>query len=466
MLPSKKIAEILDADLYGSDTAVFTGCTIDSRQVTQGNMFVAILGEKADGHSFIDKAFSAGADIVIGERTRLIEEDLRIPSGKALLAVDHSVQAMQKLAKNWCALLSIPVVGITGSNGKTTTKDMVAAVLATKYKIHKNKENYNNEIGVPLTILNSPSDTEILVLEMGMRGLGQIRELTEICRPSVGVITNIGTAHIELLGSRENIAKAKWELVDSLGKSGTAILNSEDFFSSKLAQRTDCPKIFYGIEGKYTEPDVKGSSLSVSGKLGTKFVVDHQGNQEAVDLPLPGEHNVLDALAAIAVGIYFDISLQMAAESLEGLTLSRMRLDISDGILGSVIIDDTYNANPDSMKASLAILAQRGGEKTVAVLGEMYELGDSAASGHREVGEEAARLKINRLVTVGDLAQGIARGAGDAGLPEDRIDVCSDCEQATEKVREIIEELGADTWVLIKGSRGMKMEVITKKLLS
>ena len=465
MWESNRIAAILEADLYGSESATFEGCTIDSRQLVEGNMFVAIQGENVDGHCFIAQAFEAGAGIVIGEKARLEVDFLsEIPAGKALIVVESSVEALQGLAKAWCSELNPIVIGITGSCGKTTTKDMVATVLAQKYRIHKSKENFNNEIGLPLTILNSSQETEIMVLEMGMRGLGQIKHLCGISNPSVGVITNIGTTHMEILGSQENIAQAKWELIHSLGENGTAVLNAEDFLSVRLAQSTSVNKLFYGTTGRFTEPAVRGSDLQVSGKLGTLFKVHYQDIEATVDLPLPGEHNVLDAVAALAVGMHCGVSLQLGAHALENLVLSKMRLDTFKGILGSIIIDDVYNANPDSMKASLNVLAQRGGEKSVAVLGEMHELGSASVSGHREVGEKAAALGIKKLVTVGKMAEGIAQGARDAGLSEQDIYISQDCEQATKEVKRIIEEMGAETWVLIKGSRGMKMERISQML--
>lgn len=465
MWNSNEIATKLQAVLYGSSSAVFQGCTIDSRQVVEQNMFVALQGEKVDGHVFIAQAFKAGATIVIGEEYRIEEKDRSsIPEGKALLGVKCSLTALQVLAKAWCAEFDPVVVGITGSSGKTTTKDMIAAVLAQKYSVHKSKENFNNEIGLPLTILNTPQGTELMVLEMGMRGLGQINDLCDICKPSVGVITNIGKTHMEILGSEENIAQAKWELIDNLGQDGTAVLNAEDSWSVRLADSTSLNKIFYGTIGRYIDPDVRGSGLQVLGKLGTVFEVSFQGSKQKVSLPLPGEHNVLDALAALAVGLHYNISLQLGAQALEGLKLSKMRLDIFEGIEGSIIIDDSYNANPDSMKASIHVLAQRGGGKSVAVLGEMYELGSASLSGHKEVGEAVAHLGIKKLVTVGKMAELIGHGARDAGLSEQSIYSYSDCEQATEKVKEIIKEMGVDTWVLIKGSRGMKMEQISRML--
>lgn len=467
MLNSLRIAEIVKGKLYGSSSADFQGCEIDSRRVTPGELFIAICGEKTDGHKFIDKAFEAGAAIVIGEARRLEEGGLpEVPSEKALIAVEDSLGALQELAKAWIKEVHPLVVAITGSCGKTTTKDMVAAVLAQKYTVHKNAENYNNELGLPLTILRSPRDIEVMVLEMGMRGLGQIDALCRICNPAIGVITNIGTTHMELLGSQEKIAQAKWELIEFLPEKGIAVLNAEDYYSVTKAGSLppSIQKIFYGTKGEYAQPDVSGKNLQIAGSLKTIFEASIGDQNVEVTLPLPGKHNVLDALAALAVGHICGVPLAKGALALEGFKLSGMRLEMLEGISDSVIINDVYNANPASMKASLHVLAERGGEKTIAVLGEMYELGDVCTSGHREVGQIVAQLGIRELVTVGKLAQNIAQGAIDSGLSAQRVHMSEDCGQAADITRKLLEEMKSNTWILVKGSRGMKMEKISDLL--
>lgn len=465
MWDSGKIAGILRGKLYGSKAVPFKGCAIDSRRIGEGEAFVAIRGENTDGHAYIGKAFEAGAGMAIAEAERLEEYGLpEIPAGKALIAVRDSVEALQGLAKAWRQEINPLVIGITGSSGKTTTKDMVAAVLAQKYRVHKNKENQNNEIGLPLTILSAPAGTEVMVLEMGMRGLGQITALCKLCSPSIGVITNIGTTHMELLGSQEKIAEAKWELIDCLPEDGTAVLNAEDYFSVKKAKAEKKTKVFYGIKGEYVQPDVYGENLQALEALQTLFEAYAAEEKTKVILPLPGEHNVLDALAALTVGRICQVPLEKGSEALKNFELSKMRLEILPGVGGSIVISDVYNANPASMKASLQVLAQRGGEKTVAVLGEMYELGEAAASGHREVGRAAAELKMRQLVTVGKLAEDIAKGALGAGMPAERIHICEDCDQAARLTRQLLGEIGSHTWILVKGSRGMKMERVSEFL--
>jgi UDP-N-acetylmuramoyl-tripeptide--D-alanyl-D-alanine ligase len=466
MWDSSIIANLLQGELYGSATVPFQGgCTLDSRLVRAGEIFIALPGEKTDGHVYIAKAFTAGAAIVIAEKSRLKDYGLPvIPENKALIAVGSSREALQALAKAWREEINPLVIGITGSSGKTTTKDMVAAVLARKYRVHKNQENHNNEIGLPLTILQAAVHTEVLVLEMGMRGLNQINALCQICSPQIGVITNIGTTHLELLGSQEKIAQAKWELMENLPSDGVAVLNAEDYYSVKLAGKFKQPLIFYGLEGRYTQPAVRGLNLRPAGSLHTSFTATAEGDSTEVILPLPGEHNVLDALAALAVGLKCGVPLEQGSQALADFELSSMRLEIVPGTYGSTIISDVYNANPASMLASLQVLAERGGSKTIAVLGEMYELGEAAVSGHRQVGEAAARLGISQLVTVGRLAEEIARGASAGGLAPERIHTCGDCPEAAELTAQLLRESGEGSWILVKGSRGMRMERITELL--
>ncbi|RNC29515.1 MAG: UDP-N-acetylmuramoyl-tripeptide--D-alanyl-D-alanine ligase [Candidatus Dichloromethanomonas elyunquensis] len=462
MWNSARIAEILRAELSGSEEVPYTGVSIDSRKVGKGEIFVALRGEKTDGHQYIGNAFQAGASMVIAEKKRLNQIGIPVvPPGKAIIAVGDSLQALQELARSWRKEINPKVIGITGSSGKTTTKDMVASVLAQKYRVHKNIENYNNEIGLPLTILAAPAGTEMMVLEMGMRGLGQIKALCDICRPAAGVITNIGTTHMELLGSYEKIAEAKWELIENLSEERIAVLNTEDRCSVLQSERSAANIIFYGIKGEYHKPDVLGANIQAQGTMGTDFQVTVDKEHVDVRIPLPGDHHVLDALAALAVGHCFDISLKAGAAALRDFQLSKMRLEVFRGVFDSILLNDVYNANPASMKASLQVLAERGGTKTIAILGEMYELGDASVSGHQEVGKVVAQLGISELIAVGKLTEDIVAGALQAGMPEEKIHTCSDCFQAANVAREIIRNAGPAATVLIKGSRGMKMESIS-----
>lgn len=461
------ISRIVKGRVIGNSDLEVQGCCIDSRSARGGEMFFALSGERVDGHDFIEAAWQKGAVLAVAEETRFREneKDHFVPEGKALLLVRSVFAALQELAQAWRSELGAKVVGVTGSNGKTTTKDMIAAVLTRKFRVYFNKQNHNNELGLPLTVLNAPPDTEILVLEMGMRGLGEVKALCDIAKPDIGVITNIGTTHLELLLTQERIAQAKWELIDALPEEGIAVINAEDEWSVKMAKQDLHTILFYGLEGAFASPHIKGVQPRSWGELGTTFEVDFQGEKAAANLPLPGRHNVLDALAALAAGSILGVTPAEGCLGLRELELSKMRLEIRRGIFDSVLINDVYNANPVSMQASLQVLKERAGEhKTLAVLGDMYELGTSAESGHREVGRTLAKLGINELITVGRLAEEIAQGARMAGYAEDHIKVTAAREEAVAKARDLISQDGAGMWVLIKGSRGMKMEEITVQL--
>lgn len=459
-----KINKILQGILYGEADIEASGCSLDSRQVREGQIFFALPGEKVDGHKYIASAWDKGAVLAVAEQGRLADALPPVPAGKALILVDSSFKALQELAKAWRQALGVKVIGITGSNGKTTTKDMVTAVLEQRYRVYKNQGNHNNELGLPLTILNAPADTEFLVLEMGMRGLGEITALCEIARPDTGVITNIGTTHLELLHTQENIAQAKWELIEALPPEGVAVLNAEDRFSVQKAGSDRHAVRFYGLEGLYRHPDIQGINLKPAGAMGTEFEVLGDQKKAQAHLPLPGEHNVLDALAAVAVGTIYDIPLTMCCTGLAQLQISGMRLEVLSGFAGSTLINDVYNANPVSMEASLKILKERAGHHTtLAILGEMYELGEASESGHRQVGRALAGLGITELITVGDLAANIAEGAREAGLKQENIHVTSAHEQAIDEAKKILSAF-PKTWALIKGSRGMRMERVTAGL--
>ncbi|MDP4126576.1 MAG: UDP-N-acetylmuramoyl-tripeptide--D-alanyl-D-alanine ligase [Bacillota bacterium] len=463
----EEVARIARGRIIGNSDLEVQGCVIDSRQAKGGEMFFALPGEQVDGHNYIEAAWKKGTILAVAEEARFkgTKTPFSVPEDKALLLVESVFTTLQELAKAWRLELGAKVVGVTGSNGKTTTKDMIAAVLSRRFRVYRNKENHNNELGLPLTVLNAPPGTEILVLEMGMRGLGEIRALCEIAKPDFGVITNIGTTHLELLQTQERIAQAKWELVEALPEDGIAIINAEDSWSVEKSRNDQHPIRFYGFEGEFIQPQITGTQLRPWGALGTTFDVNFQGEESTANLPLPGRHNVLDALAALALGTVFGVSLNDGCLGLRELELSKMRLEIREGVSGATLISDVYNANPVSMQASLQVLKERAGEhKTLAILGEMYELGTSAESGHREVGRTLAKLGISELITVGKLAEEIACGARSAGYSEDHIKVTATRAEAVTKALNFLALSGPEVWVLIKGSRGMKMEEITIKL--
>lgn len=464
MWTSEDAARLVQGKLLGDPQSPARGCVLDSRLAREGEVFFALPGQKVDGHEFIQAAWERGAGTVIGLASRLEGADLAIPPGKALVLVDSVAEALNQLAKAWRRELGAKVVGITGSNGKTTTKDMIAAVLSERYRVHKSQGNHNNELGLPLTILTAPPGTEVLVLEMGMRGLGEIRTLCRVSEPDIGIITNIGTTHLELLGSQENIAEAKWELIEALPSGGIAVVNVDDEWSMRKALTDPHQKRLYGIRGDFAAPEMRAVNLEADGTLGTKFNVVWGSESSEVRLPLPGEHNVLDALAALAVGTALEVPLAAGAQGLLGLELSKMRLEVVAGTEGSTLISDVYNANPVSMRASLRVLKERSGEKpTLAILGEMYELGEATDSGHRAVGKAVSEMHIDRLITVGALAEAIAQGARAVGYPEKDIAICTDRSEAIAQAKAWCAANGG-VWVLIKGSRGMRMEEITEAL--
>ncbi|MCL1851913.1 MAG: UDP-N-acetylmuramoyl-tripeptide--D-alanyl-D-alanine ligase [Peptococcaceae bacterium] len=526
MWKSVEVSALVDGRLFGPQDNSFDNCVVDSRQASAGSLFFAIPGQRLDGHAFIRHAWEAGATIVVAsvegyknhfcaQISPLTDKDIyfTVPPEKTLILVPDALAALQKLAYIWLDELDALVVAVTGSNGKTTTKDMIAAVLSVGFQVHKTPENFNTEIGLPLSVLQAPPGTEVFVLEMGMRGPGQITQLCQICRPDIGVVTNIGNTHIELLGSQEAISQAKWELIASLPKVGMAILNADDAESAAMTKLRgmNCHKVCFGMEGRYEDLQVRAYDVEVSGETGTRFkvacelversviprracdrnpVVDagiqktdwnidrrQSPNKDrrrlsheplepiVVELPLPGNHNVLNALAALAVGRALNVPLREGARALNSPGLSKMRLEIVSGIGGSTLINDAYNANPASMKASLGVLKERADGATIAVLGDMFELGQLALSQHLVVGALVAFLGIDYLVTLGSLAEQIARGAVESGFSADRVFQCQSHEEAVRRTQELIHQAGPGCWVLVKASRGMAMERIVNLIV-
>ncbi|NPV91490.1 MAG: UDP-N-acetylmuramoyl-tripeptide--D-alanyl-D-alanine ligase [Firmicutes bacterium] len=442
-----------------------SGVSIDSRTVKPGDLFFALPGQRVDGHEYVESALKAGAVAAVVSR---VPEGFD-PGEKAdsvLLEVKDVLTALQDLAAWNRQRYNIPVVGVTGSTGKTTTKDLISAVLSRRFKTLKTSGNYNNEIGLPLTLMQLDGTHQAAVIEMAMRGPGEIAYLCSIARPSIGLITNIGHTHEELLGSQENIARAKMEILTNLPTEGWAVLNWDDLWLRKLAARTRGSVMFYSASGQpgigeYEGEKITASDFRFAGKEGVRFLVRLGGQEQEVYLPVPGEHNISNALGALAVGHLLGMRLEEMAEGLSEARLSAMRLDIKEGLNQTTIINDTYNANPDSMRAALRVLSHLAAGRRVAVLGEMYELGDYAPEGHKIVGVEAARQGVSLLVTVGDLAGYITEGARSVGLPRERTAHFDDNRSAADY---LLRELVPGDTVLVKGSRGMKMEQIVAAL--
>lgn len=432
------------------------GVVIDSRQVESGYLFVAIPGEKVDGHKFIPDVFAKGAAAVLSE------QQLENPAGPYIL-VESTTKALRDLAEYYRKSLDIKVVGITGSVGKTSTKEMIASVLSEKYKVLKTEGNYNNEIGLPLTIFKIRAEHEVAVLEMGISEFGEMHRLATMANPDICVITNIGLCHLENLKTRDGILKAKTESFAHLKKDGIAILNGDDDKLSTIRQVGDKEPVFYGMEEKmeYRE-DAKKSVYATGvenlGLYGMQARIHTPEGERDVRIPIPGEHNVYNALAATAVGLSLGLSLdQISSGILKAKTIGGRTNLLNTGSM--TVIDDCYNANPVSMKASIDVLATAEGRK-IAVLGDMGELGENEKKLHYEVGEYLAKKEINVLFCAGELSEEIAKAAQKESKT---------CEVYYFKTRDaLLEQLlpflkKGDT-VLVKASHFMEYPKIVKAL--
>lgn len=427
----------------------FTGICTDTRKVDPHDLFISLVGEKFDGHDFIEQAMAKGASGIITSRL-----DIVIPPNMTVILVNDTLQALQKLAWFHRKRFNIPIVAITGSNGKTTTKDMVAAVLGSKLNVLKTAGNFNNEIGLPLTLLQLTADHEVAVVEMGMRGKGQIKELANIALPTIAVITNVSETHIELLGSIENIAAAKAELLEDIPERGLTILNADDQYVQAMAKQVASRVTLFGLEqgnlrAENIQTDVQGMNFQCC------------VNQERILLSIPtvGKHNVYNALAAIAVGLEMGLNFDEIRFGLSQFNASPMRLHIQQ--MGDyVVINDAYNASPMSMLAAIDTLVQVATKRRVVVLGDMLELGDIGVEAHRQIGEKLTKCNVEVVVTVGELARHIAKEASEGGIKQ--VISCTNHEEAEQALQDMLTP--GDT-ILIKGSRGMKMENMVKMFL-
>lgn len=432
------------------------GVVIDSRQVGSGYLFVAIPGEKVDGHKFIPDVFAKGAAAVLSE------QQLEDPAGPYIL-VESTTKALRDLAEYYRKSLDIKVVGITGSVGKTSTKEMIASVLSEKYKVLKTEGNYNNEIGLPLTIFKIRAEHEVAVLEMGISEFGEMHRLATMANPDICVITNIGLCHLENLKTRDGILKAKTESFAHLKKDGIAILNGDDDKLSTIRQVGDKEPVFYGMEEKmeYRE-DAKKSVYATGvenlGLYGMQARIHTPEGERDVRIPIPGEHNVYNALAATAVGLSLGLSLdQISSGILKAKTIGGRTNLLNTGSM--TVIDDCYNANPVSMKASLDVLKDAEGRK-VAILGDMFELGENEATLHASVGVHAAGNAIDLLVCVGSNSRHMAEAAFETGGCGEVLQVPT-LEALLEVLPKLVQK--GDT-ILVKASHGMHFEKVVAEL--
>jgi len=442
--PLSEIAAAVRGTLRGPD-AVVSAVLIDSRAVGPGSLFVAIAGERVDGHDFVADAFDRGAVAAVVHRPEIAGTVIVVPdTGRALLDLAADERGRMSGAR---------VVGITGSNGKTSAKDLAAAVVGTRLRTHASPASFNNEIGLPLTLLGAVPGVEVVVAEMGARREGDVRLLCDVARPDAVVVTNVGVAHMGIFGSWDAIVRAGAEPVEWLGADGTAILNADDPVARSYADGSDANVITFGVD---PGADVRAEDVELGADARATFTLHSADEREPVALAVPGEHMVSNALAAAAVGRWAGLTLSECAAALKGAGVARWRMETFTGPSGIVVVNDAYNANPESMAAALkATRWIAEGTRLAAVLGHMAELGPIAFEEHERLGELVVRIGVERLITVGDEARAIARAAIREGqLPED-VATYDDPMDAADDVR---------AWanpgdvVLVKGSRVAGLE--------
>jgi UDP-N-acetylmuramoyl-tripeptide--D-alanyl-D-alanine ligase len=445
-----QIAELAGASVTSGDSNISVAkISTDSRTVKRGELFVALRGENFDGHKYVEAAAKAGAAGAMVESGWKGE----VPENFAIVRAPDTLRAYQDLAANYRKSLNLKVLAITGSNGKTSTKDFAAAVLARRFKVTKTEGNFNNHVGLPRTMLEATSHDEVAVWEIGMNHPGEIAALAKIAAPDAAIITNVGIAHIEFMGSPEAIAKEKGALADAIGPKGTVILNADDPFSAEIAARTRARVILAGT----TAGSISAGEITQSAN-GSDFTISEEAHRCRAQLPVPGLHMVQNALLAVAAGRAFGLSLEECASGLAAAPLTKARLQIKE-VHGVQFIDDSYNANPESMKAALRTLVELDADgKRVAVLGEMGELGAESERGHTEVGEEAATLGIDQLIAIGEMGGVIARAAEKAGLEK------STAVGSTAEAARLLGEIATPgDLVLIKGSRLARTERVLEE---
>jgi UDP-N-acetylmuramoyl-tripeptide--D-alanyl-D-alanine ligase len=457
------LAEVLEAtqgELRGASQETvalrFSRVAVDSRQVSAGALFVALKGQKHDGHAFVAQALAQGGAGALVERVPADCAWALEPraDGPPLVVVASTTQALATMARYALNLHpDLDVVGITGSLGKTTTKEVVAGVLGARRRVLKSEGNLNSEIGLPMTVLNGlDRPHQIAVLEMAMYQLGDVRLLARLARPRIGVVTAVLPVHLERLGTIDRIQQAKQELVEELPTNGVAVLNADDPRVARMAQATSARVVHYGVS---EQAEVRAEQIQSHGLRGVEFDLLHAGERHRVHLPLLGTHSVHAALAATAVALEEGLSLAEAAEALHGLSPT-LRLLVVDGINGSRVVDDSYNASPESVLAALNLLRELPGRRKVAVLGDMLELGSEEEAGHRRVGNRAAAV-LNLLIAYGPRSKITADEAARAGLSRDQVLEAETLEEIIAYLRSWLRP-GDD--VLVKGSLAMGMSAV------
>ena len=439
--------------IHGPGEADIENISLDTRTLEPGSLFIPLRGERYDGHEFLEQAAKKGAKAVLVNR----DGEYHFP-GISVIRVKDTLEAFHSLALWYRDKFSVDFVAVTGSTGKTTTKNMIAEVLGSKYNVLKTEGNFNNQVGLPATIMRLDGSHRAAVVEMGMSGYGEIRNLMRIVRPRVSVITNVGMSHIEKLGSREGILRAKMEIFEGMEREPAAVINADDPLLCEGAKGFNIPVIYYGVDNG----DYKAADIRLRGEDGISYALMAEGGRFEVNLALPGRHNVYNSLAAVAVGRLFKIGFPDIIRSLGTLKGEKMRLNILTSPGGIKVINDAYNASPDSMKSALEVLRYTKGGRKIAVLSDMLEMGEFAEEGHRMVGTYAADSGVDILITVGDYSRYIACQAKEMGMDPSSVYYFESKQEADRLLGSLVEK--GDV-ILVKGSRGMKMEELASRLL-
>ena len=436
---------------HAGDDVIVRSVAIDSREVLDGDLFVALRGDRTDGAAFVADAFERGAAAAMVAAGAAVDGPV--------VHVGSTNEALLRLATDERRRIDATVVAVTGANGKTTTKDMVAAVGATRLRTHASPRSFNNEIGVPVTILSAPEDTELIVAELGARHVGDVAELCAVTRPRIAVVTNVGVAHMEIFGSWEKIVEASAEPVEALGVDDVAVLNADDPVVAGYAGRAAGKIVRFG---RTPDADLRARDVILAADGAATFTAAAGDEEVTVRLPVPGEHMVANALAALAVGREIGVPLADGAAALRTAPLSRWRMETFVGAGDLRVINDAYNANPESTAAALRTARWMAGDgRLIAVLGQMAELGEITTQEHERIGELAARLGVDRLVVVGDEARAIAVAAVREGVEPDHVRTVRDVDGAIADVRAVARP--GDV-VVCKGSRVAGLERVAEAL--
>ena len=446
--------------VIGDKNSICNHFSKDTRTIQKGDIYIGIKGEKFDGNLFWKQALDNGAMGVIVQDIAFEANDLKSYSDKVIIQVKDTLEALYAIASYKRQLYDVPVVAITGSVGKTSTKDIVANVVSQKYHTLKTVGNNNNNIGLPFTILNAPTDIEAMVLEMGMNHFGEIHLLSEIAKPNICVITNIGTSHIGNLGSRENILKAKLEILDGAKEPYIVINNDNDLLHKWYEESKNTYKIkTYGI---YQESDIQAKSMDMK-EDESSYTVSLMGKEEKMRVPVGGEHFILNSLCAIAVGELLHIEIEDIKKGIESFQLTKNRMEVTECKNGIKIINDAYNSSVESVKASLAYMKHINANRRIAVLGDILETGEFAKELHESIGKIVRENAVDILICSGENAKYIVESAKKQGFDEKHIYYFEDKEEIVDVLKKIIEP---NDVILFKASNGMRFFEIAEKVRS